>query len=112
MLDVIAGRRRAVAPPAVAPDAALDQGVALEAAIVMAGVTVGADAKLRHCAVLPGARIGAGAEVDDSIVGPGVTIGAGARILGGSVLGAGVAIEAGAVIDGQRIPAPEDEGSS
>jgi mannose-1-phosphate guanylyltransferase len=101
------GRGADVDPSAeVAPTARVTDG-----SVVLAGATVGADARIEGSVLMTGSVVGAGAEVVASVLGPGawladgvrledVTVGDGARIEAGATVAPGTRVGCGAVVPG------------
>ena len=108
MLDVIAGRRAIVAPPAVAADAVVAPDAELDDAIVMTGVVVGAAARVTRAAPsFPAPTSAPAPRSATPSSAPGLASGPGPKVLAGSVIGGGIHVPEGSVIERRRIPEPE-----
>jgi mannose-1-phosphate guanylyltransferase len=128
-LDILAGRRAELAPPAelevrpgiwidtgaevvgklgthtfVGRGASVAEGAVVEDSVVGQGATVGVDAVVRRSVLMADARVGAGAVVEDSVVGPRAVIGEGARLAAATVVGVGAVVPARSSLDGARYP--------
>ncbi len=102
-LDLVDGHR-AETPAAVAADATVAAGAAVEHSVLMRGASVADGATVIDSAILPGGRVEAGAVVRHSVVGPGAVVGAGATVEAGTVLGDGAVVEPGETLTDARRP--------
>ena len=96
--------------PALVGDAALIAGGSSVArSVVGAGARVGAGATVRGSVLLPGAVVHEGAVVEDSVVGESAVVGSGASVRNHSVIGGRTEVPPRAVVDGDRLPAAEED---
>lgn len=102
-LDLL-GTRRGRPEPGVHPDAGVHPTAVIENSVVGAGATVGAGAVVVDSAVLAGVHVGADARVEGSIVGDRATLGAGAKLTGLCVIGQDATVAAGADLVAARFP--------
>jgi NDP-sugar pyrophosphorylase family protein len=103
-LDIVNGRRRALAPvDAIAAAARLGADVSMNDVVIGEGATVADGAFVSHSVVLDGANIGAGATVSHSVVMG--HIGAGALVQN-CIVGADGVVNDGETRADERIPAP------
>ncbi len=127
-LDILAGRRASIVPPApeirsgvwvgadaevsgklgphsfVGQGASIGGGAVVEDSVIGARSRVGADVVVRRSVVMAEAVVGAGAIVEDSVVGLRALVGEGARVTSATIIGVGADVPPRAVLDGARFP--------
>jgi mannose-1-phosphate guanylyltransferase len=102
-LDLIDGLRGA--PVAgIHATARVDEDAMIKRAVIGAGVTVAAGARIEGAVVLDGAEIGPEVVVDGSVVGERAVVATAAHVVGCSVVGDGQVVAAGERLDGLRRP--------
>ncbi len=105
-LDIISGAREGIEVEAV--EGTVHEGADIRDSVIGAGTTVADGSHIEGSVVFSGVSVGEGAIVRDSILMHGVRVGAGARITASSVIGENESIPAGSVIEGRRIPSPDE----
>lgn len=102
-LDLVDGHRGPT-EPAIHPSATVATDAVIDHSVLMAGVVVGAGAKVRDSVLLPGARVEADTIIDSSVIGAEAVIGSRCRLTDHTVVGGAHRVAEGTSASGERLP--------